>query len=63
VTATSRSSSDSGSVARPASRRDRQILEIAALIAAGHHERAAGLALEHAAEFADDADLLARMDP
>jgi hypothetical protein len=42
-------------------RRDRQVAEIAALVAAGHVERAAGLANEHAAEFPDDAALLARV--
>jgi hypothetical protein len=41
--------------ARTTGRRDRQILEIAGLVAAGDHRRAAGLALEHAAEFPDDA--------
>jgi len=45
--------------ARRTARRDRQIAEIAALIAEGHAARAAGLALEHTAEFPDDADLLA----
>ena len=44
----------------PRSRRERQITEIAALVAAGNGERAAGLALEHIAEFPDDADLLPR---
>jgi hypothetical protein len=45
---------------RTTARRDRQIVEIAALVVAGHRERAAGLAMEHTAEFPDDADLLAR---
>ena len=45
--------------ARTTARRDRQIVEIAALVVAGNRERAAGLALEHAAEFSDDAELLA----
>jgi hypothetical protein len=45
---------------RMAARRDRQIVEIAGLVVAGAHERAAGLALVHAAEFPDDADLLIR---
>jgi hypothetical protein len=40
-------------------RRDRQVIEIAALVVAGHRVRAAGLTLEHTAEFPDDADLLA----
>lgn len=44
--------------ARTRARRDRQIVEIAALIIAGDGERAAGLALEHTAEFPEDADLL-----
>lgn len=42
-------------------RRDRQVVEIAALVVAGDRERAAGLALVHTAEFPDDADLLARV--
>lgn len=46
---------------RTTARRDRQIVQIAALVVAGHRERAAGLALEHTAEFPDDADLLARV--
>ena len=45
--------------ARASARRDRQIVEIAALAVAGHLDRAAGLALEHAVEFPDDASLLA----
>ena len=47
--------------ARRTARRDRQIVEIAALVVAGNRARAAGLALEHTAEFPDDADLLARV--
>jgi hypothetical protein len=43
---------------RPPERRDRQIIEIAALVVAGDRARAAGLALEHVAEFPDDRDLL-----
>jgi hypothetical protein len=46
---------------RATARRERQIVQIAALIIAGHAERAAGLTLEHTAEFPDDADLLARI--
>jgi len=46
---------------RASARRDRQIVEVAALVVAGHGARAAGLALEHAAEFPDDADLMARV--
>ena len=44
-------------------RRERQVVEIAALIVAGDHQRAAGLALEHTSEFPDDAQLLARVAP
>jgi hypothetical protein len=47
--------------ARASARRERQIVEIAALVIAGNGERAAGLTLEHTAEFPDDADLLARL--
>jgi hypothetical protein len=47
--------------ARANARRDRQIVEIATLIIAGDRERAAGLALEHTAEFPADADLLGRI--
>jgi hypothetical protein len=46
---------------RTAARRDRQIVEIAALVVAGHRERAVGLAMEHTVEFPDDAGLLARV--
>jgi hypothetical protein len=42
-------------------RRNRQVLEIVALIVDGARERADGLALLHVAEFPEDADLLARM--
>ena len=45
--------------ARTTARRDRQVVEIAALVVAGDSQRAAGLALEHTAEFPDDVDLLA----
>jgi hypothetical protein len=45
------------------SRRARQLDEIAALVVAGDHGRAAGLAFEHAAEFPDDAERLARVVP
>jgi hypothetical protein len=47
--------------ARASARRSRQVVEIAALVVAGNGERAAGLALEHAAEFPDDVELLARV--
>jgi hypothetical protein len=46
--------------ARTTARRDRQIVEIAALVVAGDRERAAGLALEHTTEFSEDAELLTR---
>jgi hypothetical protein len=42
-------------------RRYRQVVEIAALVVAGDRERAAGLALEHAAEFPGDGELLAHV--
>jgi len=48
---------------RPTARRERQVVEIAALVVAGHGARAAGLALEHTAEFPADAELLARLAP
>jgi hypothetical protein len=47
--------------ARRTARRDRQIVEIAALVVAGDHCRAAGLTMEHTAEFPDDAGLLERL--
>ena len=43
---------------RTTARRARQVVELAALVEGGDRPRAAGLALEHATEFADDADLL-----
>jgi hypothetical protein len=46
---------------RTTARRQRQLVEIAALIVAGDTDRAGGLALEHVAEFPDDAALLARV--
>jgi hypothetical protein len=46
---------------RTTARRDRQIVQIAALVVAGTRERAAGLTLEHTAEFPDDAELLQRV--
>ncbi len=42
-------------------RRQRQVLEIAKLVVDGATERAVGLALEHAAQFPHDAELLDRM--
>ena len=47
--------------ARSTARRERQVVEIAALVVAGNAERAAGLTLEHTAEFPDDGELLARV--
>ena len=48
---------------RATARRERQVVEIAALVVAGHRARAVGLALEHTAEFPGDAELLARVAP
>ena len=42
-------------------RRHRQVVEIAGLVVAGVRERAEGLAFVHAAEFPEDAELLARV--
>jgi hypothetical protein len=47
--------------ARTTARRERQIVQIAALVVSGERERAAGLTLEHTAQFPDDAELLARV--
>jgi len=47
--------------ARTTARRERQIVQIATLVVSGQHERAAGLSLEHSAQFPDDAELLARV--
>jgi hypothetical protein len=47
--------------ARTTARRERQVVQIAALVVTGRRERAAGLTLEHEAEFPDDAELLARL--
>jgi hypothetical protein len=44
--------------ARANARRERQVAEIAALVVAGDRSRAAGLALEHIAEFPADAERL-----
>jgi|tagenome__1003787_1003787.scaffolds.fasta_scaffold20607406_2 hypothetical protein len=44
--------------ARATARRERQIVEVAALVVGGEGERAAGLALEHLAEFPSDAVLM-----
>jgi hypothetical protein len=48
---------------RAAARRERQVVEIAALVVAGDRARAEGLALEHTAEFPGDSELLARVSP
>jgi hypothetical protein len=42
----------------PCGRRGRQLCQIAALVAAGAHQRATGLALEHLACFPQDAERL-----
>lgn len=46
---------------RATARRERQVVEIAALVVAGDRDRAVGLALEHTVEFPEDAELLARV--
>ena len=46
---------------RMTARRERQVVEIASLVVAGAPSRAAGLALEHLAEFPDDAELLGQV--
>ena len=48
---------------RSTARRERQLVGIAALVVDGAHDRAAGLAREHLAEFPDDAGLLASVAP
>lgn len=48
---------------RANARRERQVVEIAALVVTGDPERAAGLAVEHVREFPGDAGLLARVVP
>jgi len=48
---------------RATARRERQVVEIAALVVAGDRARAVGLALEHTVEFPDDAELLDRVAP
>jgi hypothetical protein len=40
-------------------RRERQLVEIAALIVAGERERARGLSFEHTSEFPSDDEVLA----
>ena len=49
--------------ARATARRERQLVEIAALAITGRALRAAGLALEHTKEFPSDAELLTRLAP
>ncbi len=46
---------------RTTARRERQVVEIAALVVAGDRGRAVGLALEHTVEFPEDTELLARV--
>ena len=48
---------------RTTARRQRQVVEIAALAVTGQTIRAAGLALEHAREFPSDSELLTRLAP
>ena len=48
---------------RAPARRERQLVEIAALVVTGNRTRAVGLALEHIVEFPEDAELLARVSP
>ena len=46
---------------RSTARRERQVIEIAALVVAGDRSRSAGLAREHCTEFPEDTELLARL--
>ena len=48
---------------RTTARRQRQVVELAALAVSGQQIRAAGLALEHTREFPCDAELLTRLAP
>ena len=48
---------------RTTARRERQVVEIAALVVTGDMDRAGGLALEHVVQFPDDVELLARVSP
>jgi hypothetical protein len=48
---------------RTTARRERQIVEIAALVVSGDHSRAAGLATEHTREFPEDHERLTRLTP
>jgi hypothetical protein len=47
--------------ARTTTRRERQVIEIAAALIAGDGERATGLRYEHLHDFADDGSILARL--
>lgn len=46
---------------RTSARRDRHLVEIAALVVTGHRHRARGLASMHITEFPDDAALLTQL--
>jgi hypothetical protein len=48
---------------RATARRERQLVEIVALVVTGDMDRAGGLALEHLVEFPDDEELLACVSP
>lgn len=48
---------------RTTARRERQLVEIAALAVTGQALRATGLTLEHTTEFPSDAELLTRLAP
>jgi hypothetical protein len=48
--------------ARATLRRERQIVQIAALVVNGQRERAAGLALEHVVQFPGDTELLTHVE-
>ena len=54
---------DATQLTRTTARRQRQVVEIAALAVTGQAIRAAGLALEHAREFPSDAELITRLAP
>lgn len=48
-------------LARSSARRDRHVVEIAALVVTGHRDRACGLSSVHVTEFPDDAALLTQL--
>jgi hypothetical protein len=48
---------------RATARRERQVVEIAALVVVGDRDRAVGLTLEHTVEFPGDTELLTRIVP